>query len=145
MDATVNTYYSLLEVSRLDFAFCSWAWVGGDGPLFLGYLLLGWRDRLIGVCAACKGKVLVTSFGGSVLSGSNGWTAICQNCYSKQNGPWERLGDRSQFIRNLRRQYPHELCEWEEYYGELFSWGGNGLQPGKKSDLCICHFRTRLV
>src|SRR5258706_7605501 len=36
----------------LDFAFCSWAYVSGDGPLYLGYLLLGWRDGgLTAVCA----------------------------------------------------------------------------------------------
>jgi hypothetical protein len=57
----------------LEFAYCSWAWVGGDGPLYLGYLFLGWRDRsFTGVCPACGGTVLVTSFGGSILSGSNG-------------------------------------------------------------------------
>ena len=103
---------------RLDFAFCSGAWVDGDGPLYLGYLLLGWKARLIGVCSACDGKVLVTSFGGSILSGSNGWTGICQGCRTKKNGRWERLGDRFQFIRKLRQQYPCELCEWQEYDGE---------------------------
>lgn len=120
---------------RLDFAYCSWAWVGGDGPLYLGYLLLGWRDRLTGVCPACAGTVLVTSFGGSVLSGSNGWTGICQGCRSKQHGRWERLGDRWQFVRNLRQSHPHEICEWEEFDGQIFSWGDNGLQPGKKKRL----------
>jgi hypothetical protein len=45
------------------------------------------------------------------------------------------LGNRWQFVRNLRQRYPHELCEWEEYDGEIFSWGGNGLQPGKKKRL----------
>jgi hypothetical protein len=119
----------------LDFAFCSWAWAGGDGPLYLGYLLLGWRDRLTGVCPACGDTVLVTSFGGSILSGSNGWCGHCRGCHTKQNGRWERLGDRWQFVRNLRQSHPHEICEWEEYDGLAFSWGGNGLQPGKKKSL----------
>jgi len=120
----------------LDFAFCSWAWVGGDGPLYLGYLLLGWRDgRLTAKCAECGGTVLITRFGGSILSGSNGWTGICESCHSKQDGRWERLGDRWQFVRNLRQLYPHEICEWEEYDGLIFSWGGNGLQPGRKKRL----------
>ena len=120
----------------LEFAYCSWAWVGGDGPLYLGYLFLGWKDRsFTGVCPACGGTVLVTSFGGSILSGSNGWSGICESCHTKQIGRWEQLGNRWQFVRNLRQRYPHEICEWEEYDGEIFSWGGNGLQPGKKKRL----------
>ena len=120
----------------LDFAYCSWAWVGSDGPLYLGYLLLGWRDgSLTGVCTACGGIVLVTSFGGSILSGSNWWSGICESCHSKKKGRWERLDGRWQFVRNLRQRYPHEICEWEEYDGLIFSWGGNGLEPGRKKRL----------
>jgi hypothetical protein len=120
----------------LDFAYCSWAYVGGDGPLYLGYLLLGWRDRsLTGVCAACGGKVLVTSFGGSILSGSNGWSGICESCHSKQQGRWEHFNVARDFVTNLRQRYPREICEWEEYEGLVFSWGGNGLEPGRKKRL----------
>jgi hypothetical protein len=95
-----------------DFSYCSWAWVGGDGPLYLGYLLLGWRDgSLTGVCAAYGGTVLVTSFGGSVLSGSNSWAGVCESCHAKQNGRWEHFNVARDFVTNLRKRYPHEICE----------------------------------
>ena len=120
----------------LDFAYCSWAYVGGDGPLYLGYLLLGWRDRsLNGLCTACGGTVLVTSFGGSILSGSNSWSGICESCHSKQHGRWDHFNVARDFATNLRKRYPHEICEWEEYDGLIFSWGGNGLEPGHKKRL----------
>lgn len=120
----------------LDFAFCSWPYVSGDGPLYLGYLLLGWRDRsLTADCAECGGTVLVTMFGGSVLSGSNSWAGICESCHAKQNGHWEQFGRHVQFVITLRKRFPAEVCRWEEYDGVVFSWADNGLQPARKKRL----------
>src|SRR5579885_1334501 len=71
----------------LSFAYCSWPYVGGSGPLCLGYLLTGWKDGLfMERCPHCEGPALVTSFGGSPLSGSNSWTGYCRHCKKRVSG-----------------------------------------------------------
>ena len=70
----------------LSFAGCSWPYVGGGGPLCLGYLLLCWRSGLlVEPCPRCGGNAMVTFFGGSPLSGSCGWSGFCIDCQSKQS------------------------------------------------------------
>ncbi len=52
-----------------EFAWCSWAWVDGDGPLPMGYLLLGWSEGVLAeACSGCGGTLLIVSFGGSILN-----------------------------------------------------------------------------
>ena len=110
--------------------------VSGDGPLCLGYLLLGWRDRsLAGVCAACGGRLLGTSFSDSVLSGSNSWASICESCHSKQNGRWEQFGRHVLYLISLHQRFPAEVYHWADYDGLIFSWAGNRLKPGRKKRL----------
>jgi hypothetical protein len=40
-----------------------------------------------------------------------------------------------QFVWSLRRKYPSKIAEWMEYDGQIFSWGGDGLQPSRKKKL----------
>ena len=118
---------------RLTFAYASWPYIGGDGWLYLGYLLAGWKDgNFTGRCSECGNRVLVTSFTGSILSGSNAWTGICEFCRIQKRGRWKHFDTRPHFVIDLRKRFPHELVEWEECDGFIFSWGGNGLEPARK-------------
>lgn len=120
----------------IPFASCSWPYFGGDGPLCLGYIMLGWKDGLlVEPCPGCDGECLVTSFGGSPLSGSNSWSGFCSSCKTKQtrrdsiHKPFSR---KLLFIVDLRRHYPQRVTRLEEYDGVQFSFAGNGLEPAKK-------------
>lgn len=116
------------------FAFCSFPYVVGDGPLFVGYLLLGWKNNLlIGSCKSCDGRVIVTSFGGSVLSGSNSWSGLCTECETFQRGNWESdFHSRVKLIWSLRNQYPFTVRVCEEFEDNVFCWAGLGTQKGIK-------------
>jgi hypothetical protein len=119
----------------LAFAYSSWTYVAGDGQLFLGYLLLGWRNNiLIEQCPVCtSGKVSITSFGGSPLSGSNGWTGICLDCHQKQQGKHsEHFRQWMDFVLSLRKSFPEKVSEEQEYDSQEFTFGGNGLKPVRK-------------
>lgn len=119
------------------FASCSWPYVTGDGPLCLGYLLLGWREGLLlESCPTCVGECLVTSFSGSPLSGSQTWSAFCTNCKTMQtskNQPVQnRLIEKLNFIINLRKHYTQKTWQFEEQDAMQFTFGGNGLKPVKR-------------
>jgi hypothetical protein len=130
----------IIETS--EFYFCwpkccwsSWPYLTGDGPLYLGYLMEGYRNqKLIETCPSCGTKTLmVTCFGGSLLSGANSCTGICLSCstrHSLKNIPG--FIDRMQFICRLRDTRPLHVPEWRESDGEIFDWGGNGLKPAMK-------------
>ena len=120
----------------LSFAWCSWPYVSGDGPLPLGYLLLGLQHGILTEpCPDCTGKVLVTSFGGSPLSGSCCWSGICINCKKMQHARGSvhvPFAGKISFVCQLRRTHPEKVCQWQEYDGFEFSWGGTGLTPARK-------------
>lgn len=122
---------------HIPFASCSWPYVGGDGPLCLGYLLLGWSDGLlVEPCPSCGGECLVTSFGGSPLSGSNSWSGICSNCkkkYSKNPSIHKPFYKKLGFIVDLRKQYPQRVTKLEEYDSQQFSFAGDGLESARKT------------
>lgn len=121
----------------IPFASCSWPYIGGDGPLCLGYLLLGWRDGLlIEPCPGCGGECLVTSFAGSPLSGSNSWSGFCSNCkkkYSKGQSIHKPFYKKLGLITDLRKQYPQRVTRLEEFDSQKFSFAGDGLEPAKKT------------
>ncbi|MGD9683772.1 MAG: hypothetical protein AB7W16_21615 [Candidatus Obscuribacterales bacterium] len=123
----------------LSFSWCSWPYLGGDGPLPLGYLIVGWRDGwLKETCPDCGSAVYLICFGGSPLSGSNGWTGICSICQvikSTRGASPDSFRKRFQSVIDLRRAFPLELFEWQEYDGYEFCWGGSGLRPAKKRRL----------
>jgi hypothetical protein len=123
----------------LSFAGCSWPYIGGGGPLCLGYLLLGWSSELlIEPCPGCKGKALVTFFGGSPLSGCCGWSGFCVDCQSEQSArasAHKPFSMRVALILSLRKTYPEDVSHWEEYDGHIFRWGGSGLTPARKKRL----------
>jgi hypothetical protein len=123
----------------LSFAWCSWPYIGGDGPMCLGHLLLGWKDGILTEpCSACGGNVLVVRFSGSPLSGTNSWAGYCINCRDKKLGRQsvhKPFFKRVEFVLNLRNNLPEQISEWEEYEGFNFSWGGTGLQPALKKRL----------
>ncbi|MBY0549275.1 MAG: hypothetical protein K2W95_18515 [Candidatus Obscuribacterales bacterium] len=123
----------------LSFAWCSWPYVSGDGSLPLGYLLCGWKDLILSEpCPECGGTVLVFSFGGSPLSGSNSWSGFCKDCRTKQTGRdsiHKPFVKRVSYVQALRKTFPERISSWEEYDGNMFTWGGNGLQPARKRQL----------
>ena len=122
---------------RLTYFFCSWPYLGGDGPLFVGYLLLAWREGwLTETCDRCAGTILVTFFGGSF--GGNSWSGTCRQCGAKQRGTDSPLfRDRESLIQAMRSSFPFELRSWEEFDGAVFSWGGNGLKPARRKRLVV--------
>ncbi|RTL43639.1 MAG: hypothetical protein EKK48_07795 [Candidatus Melainabacteria bacterium] len=145
-DLVLKCHHKILSCAEYffcqpSFASCSWPYVGGDGPLPIGYLLIGWLEgTLVEQCTKCTDNVYLTSFSGSMLSNSTCWTGICRSCRSFISGKGsthKSFIERIQFIANLRRKYPAQVSEWTEYNGHIFSWGGNGLQPSKKRRLTI--------
>jgi len=101
----------------LTFAWCSWPYVSGDGPLPLGYLLRGWSEQILKEpCPECCGDVLVVSFGGSPLSGAHSWSGFCKDCRTKQTGPGSIHGPftkRSSFVQLLRKRFPERISCYE--------------------------------
>ena len=120
----------------LSFAYCSWPYVGGSGPLCIGYLLLGWRDGLfVEHCPDCNKPALVTSFGGSPLSGSNSWSGYCRECKKRvvgQDSQHKPFSLRIEYVSKLRKTYPEVEIFKEKYEGKEFSWGGDGTKPAIK-------------
>jgi hypothetical protein len=120
----------------LAFAGCSFAYLGGGGPLCLGYLLLGWVDGiLIEPCIKCEGQVRVVSFGGSPLSGSTAWSGFFPTCdkrRSAQGSVHTPFFKKIEFVMKLRQAFPVKVYGWVEEDHSKFSWGGNGLEPSKR-------------
>lgn len=123
----------------LSFAWCSCPYISGDGPLSLGYLLRGWKDQILKEpCPECGGTVLVFSFGGSPLSGSNSWSGFCKDCRMQQtrrDSIHKPFVKRVYYVQELKKRFPERITNWEEYDGHMFSWSGNGLQPARKRRL----------
>ncbi len=119
----------------LPFAYSSWLYCSGDGQLFLGYLLLAWKtDIFIEQCPDCNQKVVITSFTGSPLTGSNGWTGICCTCQQIINGKHSAaFRRRMDFVLKLRQAFPATVQEKQEYDGFDFSWGEPSLKPVRKT------------
>jgi hypothetical protein len=120
----------------LAFAGCSFAYVGGGGPLCLGYLLLGWSDGiLIELCTTCGEQVRVVSFGGSPLSGSTAWSGFCVNCSKEKSGRGSihtPFFKKIEFVMKLRKAVPLRVYGWVEEDHPKFSWGGNGLEASRR-------------
>lgn len=118
--------------SQPAFSWCSCAFIAG-GPLPIGYLILSWQnDRLIGNCPHCASKVLVTSFAGSPLTGSNWWKGFCRSCNHMKVGRFDRLVTEITFILRLRKIYPISVTKIEEFDGFMFDWD-RGLKPATKT------------
>lgn len=120
----------------LSFAWASVPYIGGGGPLCLGHLLLGWENEIMKEpCTECGGEILVTSFGGSVLSGSTGWSGICSSCNIREHrrgSVHKPFARRAHFVCSLLKRFPEEKIGVEDFDGFEFSWGGNGLKPARK-------------
>ena len=119
---------------ELSFAYASWPYIPGDGPLYLGMLLIGWdMGALVDHCAECGSKVLIYRISGSPLSGSNSYSGICTGTIKDViGGESKEFIDRVNFICTLRRYAVLELKEKEQYLGQKFSFGGTGLEPAIK-------------
>ncbi len=104
-----------LFFTPLSFAYCSWPYVQGSGPLCLGYLISGWEDGLfIESCPDCSNRALVTSFGGSPLSGSNSWSGYCRNCKKRVSGKDSKhkpFFKRIDYVLKLRKLHPARFLE----------------------------------
>ncbi|MBI1270793.1 hypothetical protein GC174_10205 [bacterium] len=123
------------------FAFGSWPYIPGDGPVYTGYLLLGWQSGgLLEHCTECGGSIYLVGVGGSPLSGSGSCWGPCLEC-GEFKRTFEKLSDKMVCIAELRQNHPVEKSEWVEEDGFEFCWGGggsgvgSGLSPAKKKRL----------
>jgi hypothetical protein len=57
----------------------------------------------------------VIAFAGSILSGINGWSGICESCRNKKKGRWKNFGCRVEFVIDLQKRFSAEVCYWKEY------------------------------
>ena len=118
------------------FSYCVWPYLPGGGMLPLGYLLKLWKNPLFAMrCNVyhTTGSVLVTSFGGSPLSGDNWCRGLCTTCLRKVKRSWPKFSDKVSFVIELRRAYPFEIAYSEDYGGYTFDWGGDGMKEAKKT------------
>ncbi|MBP9094938.1 hypothetical protein KBI23_28215 [bacterium] len=118
------------------FSYCVWPYIPGGGMLPLGYLLKLWKNPLFAMrCNVyhTTGSVLVTSFGGSPLSGDNWCRGVCTTCKRNVKRRWPKLSDKASFVIDLRRAHPFEISASEDYGGYIFDWGGNGLKEAQKT------------
>jgi hypothetical protein len=132
---------------------CCWAsfsYVTADGPLplYLGYLLDGYRSQiLIEVCPNCNTSTLMAScFGGSPLSGANSFSGYCLVCARQSNicsAPGALMA-RLKFLCRLRKTKPLYESKWIEHEGHIFDWSGNGLRPALKRELITRQLYTPL-
>jgi hypothetical protein len=93
---------------------------------------------LLEPCPDCGSKVYITSLGGSPLSGAGSWTGICSSCRERKRGRhcvFSPFIEKIKFVVELRKAFPAEISEWEDYDGFIFSWGGTGLNPARKRRL----------
>ncbi len=92
---------------ELPFAWCSWPYVSGDGPLTLGTLLAGYQNGLLKEpCPTCPDHCFVTVFSGSPLSGSNSWSGYCLTCDEAKrarNSIHKPFLKRLTFVSDLRK------------------------------------------
>jgi hypothetical protein len=67
-------------------AYLAMPWIGPDGPIPLGVLVLLWQKRkLIKKCPDCGGNVYVFGASGSPLSGDHSWRGVCRRCAGEKS------------------------------------------------------------
>ena len=85
-EVIVNNFETILEneqyfYCQIGTAFLSMPYIGPDGPIPLGVLVLLWqKGDLIKQCPRCGGSAYILGAGGSPLSGTHGWWGICRTC-----------------------------------------------------------------
>jgi hypothetical protein len=121
---------------RLKHVFSSYMYVSGSGLLSLGYLSIGWENRVLIIeCPQCTEDLFLYSFGGSILSGYNFANGICLKCGPiKTTINYEIFRKQLDFIRAIRAKHPFEVSFWEDYIGQEFCWK-TGLKPALKRRL----------
>lgn len=99
------------------FAFGSWPYISGDGPVYTGHLLLGWQSgRLLERCTECGGSVYLVGVGGSPLSGSGSCWGPCLEC-GEFKRKYEKVLHMILSIMDLRRDNSIERSEGIEEDG----------------------------
>lgn len=139
----LHNQQSILECAEYFFsvpatARCSWPYVEGDGPLPVGYLLLGWLAEIFQErCTECGGNVYLVQVSGSPLSGCGSWYGICPSCDLLQTGKefeQKKMFERVLYVNKLRRMLSNLVEEIIEYDGDIFDWG-IGLKRTRKREL----------
>lgn len=121
-----------------EFAYTSWPYLRGDGPLCLGHLVLGWQlGILVQTCPECGGSVYVYSIAGSPGSGRNSSSGYCPTCRfgMRRRSEGKLFIERIGFVIELRDAFPFSMQEWVEDDVIAFSWGGNGFESVRKKHL----------
>jgi len=104
-------------------AFLSMPYIGPDGPISIGILLMLWqRGDLIEVCPECGGDVYIRGAGGSPLSGTHTYWGSCVKCRKNKVFHGES-GFASIWnpIRELLKKYPNKTVI-KEGKRKYFSW-----------------------
>ncbi|MBN1970426.1 MAG: hypothetical protein JXR48_09140 [Candidatus Delongbacteria bacterium] len=96
------------------------AYVGGR-YLYIGELLRSWNENVM-IEKDCCGRVLVFSNSGSVLSGSNYYSGICESCKKpiSNHGGCGFMG-RFVYFKNIKTNFdkPEKLLSFEEFLERL--------------------------
>lgn len=83
-------------------AWLSLAYIGGDGMIPLGVLLMLWEQgKLMDRCKHCGADVYIIGAGGSPLSGSHTWHGFCVGCRQRQIGSKESFREIASPLREL--------------------------------------------
>ncbi len=87
-------------------AWLSLAYIGGDGMIPLGVLLMLWKqEKLMDCCKHCGADVYIIGAGGSPLSGSHTWHGLCIDCRQYQIGSKESFREIASPLRELMIKY----------------------------------------
>lgn len=129
-----NEQYFFCQIGA---AFLSMPWIGPDGPIPLGALVLLWqKGKLIKKCPDCGGNVYVFGAGGSPLSGAHSWWGVCRRCAGEKS---QRGGNGFHTIwmpiREMLVEYPNKPIV-KKGKRQYFTWG-QGLTGEATPDIII--------
>lgn len=129
-----NEQYFFCQIGA---AYLSMPWVGPDGPIPLGALVLLWqKGKLIKECPDCGGNVYVFGASGSPLSGDHSWWGVCRRCAGEKS---RRGGNGFHTIwmpiREMLVEYPNKPIV-KKGKRQYFTWG-QGLTGETTPDVII--------
>ena len=105
----------------------------GASHISLGILLLLWKEgHLVCRCPECDGEAFIFRGGGSLLSGSNSYTALCPECVKTFCGSVCSFGSIYGPATEKKKKYPNKI-KFLIKETQRFSWS-KGLVGQATSD-----------